>query len=505
MNLKDIPIRQKVTLVIMLTSAVVLFLTTAAFLSYEVFSSHRSVVQNSQTIAQITAAQSSAAVYFEDQKGCQEILSKLTAESRILLAALYAKDGKMLARYPATEPVTSFPPSPVPKKYEIAGEKLNIFTPVSQDNQVVGTLFLTWDLSYAYRRLRWYAGMVGLVLICSLGIALAISRWLQRGISVPILALAETAEKVSRGDDYSIRAKKYGNDELGHFTDSFNNMLAQIHTQNEALRKNEEQLRGALQATEAAAQEVRALNAELENRVAHRTAELAATNQELEAFAYSVSHDLRAPLRHIDAYAQILEEDIEKNPADARQYLGRIRLGVQNMGRLVDDLLKLSRIGRVEPKFETVALNPIVDEVLAEMKLEIENRAVEWRIAKLPRATVDAGLIKQVFANLISNAVKYSRPRALAIIEIGAEPAGGGIAIFVRDNGVGFNMKYAHKLFGVFQRLHRMEDFEGTGVGLATVERIVRLHGGKIWVNAELDKGATFHFTLKGIEAAQPL
>jgi len=212
---------------------------------------------------------------------------------------------------------------------------------------------------------------------------------------------------------------------------------------------------------------------------------------------------LRAPLRHIDAYARALEDEMEKNPAAARQSISRIRLGAQNMGRLVDDLLKLSRIGRVELKLATVRLNSVVEEVLVELKPELANRDVEWRIAELPSATVDPGLIKQVFANLISNAIKFTRPRARAVIEIGTELVDGATAVFIRDNGVGFNMKGAHKLFGVFQRLHRVEDFEGSGVGLHTVQRIVQLHGGKIQANAELDKGATFHFTLKGIEAAR--
>lgn len=503
MNLRDAPIRKKVMWLMMFTSMVVLFLTTTAFLSYEFVTTRQAVVQNSQTIAQITAAQSSAAVYFEDQKGCVEILAKLKAEPRVLLAALYASDGKLLARYPALEPVRSFPAAPGPGPYAINDAKLDVFAPVLQDGRPVGGFYLQWDLSGTYRRLRWYAEMVGLVLLCSIGIALGISSWLQGRISMPILELADTAGKVSSSGDYSLRAKKYGRDELGVFTDSFNNMLEQIHSQSEALKKNQAELKQALQAAEAAAQEVRTLNAELESRVEKRTAELNATNKELEAFAYSVSHDLRAPLRHIDAYAQILDEELGTHPDEARQYISRIRFGVQNMGRLVDDLLKLSKIGRVELKFEMVALNSIVEEVLAEMKMETEHRNIEWRIGKLPSASVDRGLMVQVFANLISNAVKYTRTRALATIDIGTEPSNGGVAIFVRDNGVGFNMKYAHKLFGVFQRLHRMEDFEGTGVGLATVQRIVQLHGGKIWVDAEPDKGATFHFTLKNMNAVQ--
>jgi light-regulated signal transduction histidine kinase (bacteriophytochrome) len=158
-------------------------------------------------------------------------------------------------------------------------------------------------------------------------------------------------------------------------------------------------------------------------------------------------------------------------------------------------------VGRAATKHEDVDLNQLVEDVRAELRLETEGRQIEWRIAPLPPAHGDPGLIKQVFANLISNAIKYSRPRPIAVIEIGQEEAEGGQAIFVRDNGVGFNMKFADKLFGVFQRLHREEEFEGTGVGLATVMRIVQLGGGRIWAQAELDKGATFHFTLNGLKA----
>jgi light-regulated signal transduction histidine kinase (bacteriophytochrome) len=232
-------------------------------------------------------------------------------------------------------------------------------------------------------------------------------------------------------------------------------------------------------------------------KVAKANQQLEVTNKELEAFTYSVAHDLRAPLRHIDGFSRILEEECASQlDSSATRYLQRIREGTHRMGLLVDDLLNLSRIGRQEIRRQATGLNSLVTEVQAELQREEAGRQIEWRIGALPFADCDPILMKQVFANLLSNAVKYTRPRTEAVIEVGTVRQGGETVVFVRDNGVGFSMKYADKLFGVFQRLHRQEDFEGTGVGLATVQRIVHKHGGRIWAEAELDRGATFYFTL---------
>ena len=171
------------------------------------------------------------------------------------------------------------------------------------------------------------------------------------------------------------------------------------------------------------------------------------------------------------------------------------------MSQLVDDLLNLARLGRQELRRQSTPLGGLVEEVLADLKEETAGRGLEWRIQPLPAVECDPGLMKQVFANLLSNAVKYTRPRPVAIIEVGYAKLNGDSAVFVRDNGVGFNMKYADKLFGVFQRFHRAEEFEGTGVGLATVDRIMRKHGGHIWAEAAVDKGATFYFTVAGLGA----
>ncbi len=246
-----------------------------------------------------------------------------------------------------------------------------------------------------------------------------------------------------------------------------------------------------------AEREIRELNEELELRVLERTEQLEAANKELEAFTYSVSHDLRAPLRHIGGFSNLLMEEFGTQlPSKAQHYLQRIAQGTRHMGQLVDELLNLARVSRYEVSRKATGLNAIVAEVMAMLEPESEGRQVEWRIADLPAVECDPILTKQVFQNLLANALKFTRPRAHAVIEIDYRQEKGQPVIFVRDNGVGFSMKYVDKLFGVFQRLHSTEDFEGTGVGLATVQRIVYKHGGRVWAEAAPEQGATFYFTL---------
>jgi|RhiMetdeSRZDD1v2_1073273.scaffolds.fasta_scaffold42193_6 PAS domain S-box-containing protein len=241
-------------------------------------------------------------------------------------------------------------------------------------------------------------------------------------------------------------------------------------------------------------EDIRQLNEDLEKR----TSELQATNKELEAFAYSISHDLRAPLRHVAGYTELLHKNTAAQLDDrSRRYMTLILEAAKRMGTLIDDLLAFSRIGRAETRKTTVSLDALVKEALHETRPETEGRQVAWTVGALPDVYGDRSMLKLALVNLISNAVKFTRTRPKAEIEIGhADGKDEETVVFIRDNGVGFDMRYADKLFGVFQRLHQAEAFEGTGIGLATVQRIIHRHGGRVWADGIVEGGATFYFSV---------
>lgn len=271
--------------------------------------------------------------------------------------------------------------------------------------------------------------------------------------------------------------------------------------------RNQEALVIARDITERRQREERAreLAATLEQRVHERTLELEETNRELEAFSYSVSHDLRAPIRHIGGFADLLERHATPQlDARAAHYVMTIAAAAKTAGQLIDDLLAFSRIGRVPVTPSTLDMNALVEACRREVVAEAGGRVVEWRIASLPSIAGDPPMVRLVFKNLLSNALKYSRKQPRPVIEIGARSGEGGVTFHVKDNGVGFDMKHAGKLFGVFQRLHRVDEFEGTGIGLANVKRIVQRHGGSVRAEAALGGGATFRVTFPAPITKEP-
>jgi light-regulated signal transduction histidine kinase (bacteriophytochrome) len=248
------------------------------------------------------------------------------------------------------------------------------------------------------------------------------------------------------------------------------------------------------------------LNAQLEQRVAERTSALEAANRHSEAFSYSVSHDLRAPVRAMNGFSQAVLEDYgELLPDEGRHYLESIREGAKEMDALIDDLLAFSRVIQAQLQRRNVDTRKLVENVIEELSLHQKGRKIEITTGDIPPCLGDPTLLKQVWINLLSNALKYTRKRERAVVEIGCASHSGEEAYFVRDNGVGFDMHYADQLFGVFQRLPGAEEHEGTGVGLAIVERVIHRHGGRIWANSRQGEGATFYFTVAGGTENRPL
>ncbi len=479
--LRNTPIRQKLMTMILVTSGVVLLLTCATFIGYELLTYRRAAVRQLATLGEMIAAESTGAVAFENQHDATEILAALKADRHIVAACLYDKKGLVFSRYPAGAPAAAFPTAPMPDGYRFVGGLLVGFTPVVQmkGSERFGTLYLSSDMEAMYERLRLYGGLVLFVVLIASVVAYALSRMLQRQISHPILELAQTATAVSVRRDYSVRAGKHGEDELGVLTDAFNHMLAQIQEQNEGL----------------------------ERRVRERTEELESANDELEAFGSSAAHDLRTPLRAITGFADVLLDPRAKIPVEeAQRYIRMIRDGSTQMGELINALLAFSRLGRQALARQTVDLTQLCRDAYMELERERGGRRIELLLQPLPSADGDPALLRVVFVNLLSNALKYTRPREAAVIEIGVAEGGDEDVpvFFVRDNGVGFDMRDADKLFGVFQRLHPTHEFEGTGVGLATVRRIIARHGGRIWAEAAPQDGAAFFFTLSpGASAAR--
>jgi PAS domain S-box-containing protein len=605
---RDLPIRRKVALTIVATNAIVLLLTSAAFMVYEWSTFRGTALTNLTTLSRIIAENTTAALRFNNDDDARNVLATLRAEKDIVAAALYDAKGRRAAEYRTPNAETPLTLTSVPPAgHTIRTTELLVYQPVVHDRGQLGTLLVQSSLAALQQRILLY----GLIMLTILGtsalVAFALSSQLQSRITEPIRELAATAQAIADQGDYSRRASRYGNDELGALTDAFNRMLGEIKEREQRLSASEERLRVALAAADMgtwryypdrrvsivdenfrriyglppgngtvtademtarifpedrerawtafqdgmsapdkqyaceyrvqapdgvrwvrdrgrvirrddgsidyvtgalvditerkhAEEEIFRLNADLERRVMERTAELERANRELEAFSYSVSHDLRGPLRHMTGYAEIIHDDEASQLSDeARTCLGRISGAATRLSRLVDSLLNLSRVGRHQLVLQQTRLDDLVTTALRELESETKNRRIEWQRQRLPVVDCDPSLMHIVFVNLISNALKYTRPRDVAIIHIGMQVENGETVVLVRDNGVGFDPRFQSKLFGVFERLHSGNAFEGTGIGLATVDRVIRKHGGRIWAKSAVDQGATFYFTLRGM------
>ena len=483
----DLSIRRKLQRASMAASLTALGSAAAAFILYDVYTFRGLLVGRIVTEAQILASNCVTPLLFDDAQTAATTLAGLKAEPRVESAGVYGRTSKLFATYvrPGAPPPDPSPPSADSASPFVDG-RLVVTAPIVFEGSRIGTLVIRADSSEIRDRVTRYLGIVMLVLAGSLLGAQLISGRLHRAIASPILGLAETATIVSTQKDYSVRAQPAGEDEIGRLVHTFNEMLGQIQGQDAALRESQTTLERRV--------EERTREAEVRSR------ELAAANKELEAFCYSVSHDLRAPLRGIDGFSRTLLEDYEGKTLDAQgsHYLRRVRANTKRMAELIDDLLALSRLTRADLVRSRVDVTTMARTIAAELAARDPARQVAFQVEDGLAVDADPHLLAIVFENLLGNAWKFTGRNPGARVEVGRRSVDGEEALFVRDNGAGFDMQYADKLFGVFSRLHAASEFEGTGIGLATVQRVVQRHGG--WIRAESapGEGATFYFTLGG-------
>ncbi len=479
-------IKRKLIAIISVISLVCLFVASLTFVVYDRYTVRQRMVQEVKVLGQIIADRSTAAVVFFDKKLATENLNSLAARSSIMSACIKENNQGVFATYSREQknaaqgekiPVACFGKEEGFKE-QFTSQYLDLIEPIILDGSTIGTLHIRSDLHEMSKRLNAYLVVMVLIMLVGSFIVAILSVRLQRIVSDPLLELTKTAEIITQKQDYSLRAysSSGSRDEVSVLVKSFNSMLTTIEEQNLQLIRAKETL---------------------ETQVERRTAELRNTNQELEAFSYSVSHDLRAPLRSIDGFSAALEEDYSPQfDNTGKDYLRRIRTASQRMGSLIDDLLHLSKVSRKEMIHKPVDLAEIASEVIQELEKVEPQRKVYVDIPEYIDAYGDRDLLRIVMENLLSNAWKYTSKTEDPRIELGTLQEMGKTVFYVKDNGAGFDMNFADKLFGAFQRLHRDDEFEGVGIGLATVARIIHRHGGRIWAEAEVARGATFYFTL---------
>ena len=467
----------------LVVSATVLILAVMAFFFYDLISFRSNLIRSLETSAQIVGTNSVAAMLFDDEQSAATTLEALRNSPDVVAATLVANDGAVFAQYQRS---ANAPPPQTPElapgrndQEWVNGRHVLLAHRVIFQGRPVGTVYIAADLTETGPRARQYLLIaLGVLLVC-MGAGLLISATARRLVARPMVELAETARRVSRERDYSLRAAPHPDkDEIAVLIEAFNEMLVQIQERDVALSRARD---------------------ELEQRVQERTAALRAANRELEAFSYTVAHDLRGPLDAVQGMVYILE-GLERDPrsGDRREILEQLRQATRNMASLIDDLLNLSRASTAALKRKPVDMTAIVSQIAEDLKRGEPQRRVEFMIAQLPEVEADEGLMRVALDNLIRNAWKYSSRHETACIEFGAVNRRGEIVYYVRDDGAGFDPKLNDQLFQPFHRLHSRSEFPGTGIGLATVQRILTRHGGRIWAEGAVEKGATFYFTLRG-------
>lgn len=474
-------ISTRLTVMNVLVSGVALLLACVSFFAYDQITFRESLVRTLSAQAQIIASNSVSAIVFNDPQAASNTLAALSSSQNISSAGILTPDGQAFAQYSKETgnvlfTLPAMPPGEV-EMHRFGSAHLILIRRILSQGKPVGFVFLRADLRELDQRLHRYALIAISVLLLSLIAAMLISSAFRRRVAQPIIQLAETAQQVSRKKDYSLRAIRTGeNDELAVLVDSFNEMLREIQKRDRDLQKAHD---------------------ELEQRVSERTRDLVSANRELEAFSYSVSHDLRGPLDAIDGFSYLLFKQYASRLDDqGRELVQQIRSSNKRMAELIDDLLNLSRVTTSMMQKAKVDLGAIARDIMTELCRTAPSRQVEFIVPESEDVYGDAHLLRIVMENLLRNAWKYTSQHQRARIEFGHEIRDGRNIYFVRDDGSGFDARLAARLFQPFQRLHSSAEFPGNGIGLATVRRIIQRHGGEVWAEGEIEKGATFFFTL---------
>ncbi|WP_348263803.1 CHASE sensor domain-containing protein [Telmatobacter sp. DSM 110680] len=470
----------------LMVSGTALLLAYISFLVYDLYNLRRELITATATEANIVGANSVTALLFDDKQAAENTLSALRNSPQVRAAVILRTDGTEFARYQrdAAAPFTLDYHLALgeTRQYWSRGRDILVGTRIDFQGGWVGTVYLLAETGNVARRVERFGLISAVMLLICFAVALLATSTVRHLVTDPLTGLARTAQVVTREKDYSVRAKiPPSSDELSFLVQSFNEMLEQIQARDRALELT---------------------RSDLERRVEERTAELSSTNKELEAFSYSVAHDLRGPLQHINNIGFLLQHSAsERLNAEGRMLVDRLLEGSKRMSVLIDDLLNLSRASSHPLHRTPIDLSHTVQTIATRLREEGDGREVQFQIAKGARVIADESLMQVVLENLLGNAWKYTSKVGAAEIEFGYTEEPDGTVYFVRDNGAGFNPRYADRLFRPFQRLHSQSEFTGTGVGLATAYRIITRHGGKIWARGNVDQGASFFFTLPYTES----
>jgi signal transduction histidine kinase len=493
---RDLSIRRKVLWILLLTSGIALFLAFFAFVINDIVTFRREEVRKMRILAGVIADNSKASLVFNDVKSARENLNALRLEGQILLAAIMKPEGQLFAIY--RRDFDFVKPSSVPLKegYRFKSGSLHLSKRILLDNSEIGTIYILSDMSELNQLLVRHIGIAFLILIIAGTTALFLSLKLQRVIADPIEKLTRVAKAVSQEKDYSMRVQASSKDELGTLTECWNEMLVQIQKRDEELEKARSELEARVE------ERTKELKAEIQERkvveiqLRNKATELSRSNDDLRQFAYVASHDLQEPLRMVSNYTKLIEKKLKGKVSDETdEFMGYITNNVLRMYQLIQDLLAYSQVAMLQNPKELTSCDAILDRVLKHLEFSIKESRVSIIRSPLPTLKVDRVRLLQVFQNLIGNAIKF-RNKTDAIIEIAAKKNAGEWIFSIRDNGIGIDPVYAERIFVIFQRLHSIADYPGTGIGLAICKKIIEQHGGRIWCESKLGEGSTFFFSI---------